>query len=1028
MLTKEYRAWNTAIFETIFNSENAGQPVYLDLDDEALEGLLRHRSLPQPATKSDLIHAVKDTLDFSKGQVGIFKSINQGLREWSAEFANEGELAGAPPLLPFLAITVLAAEKMGSGDHAGNAYYKHLFEILGVEDVAKQNSLQNGYMKIAEYYWDFLNRWLTLTGGIYGSKSAFSITHRYIGLPISQALIRDVDRKKLPRMFSTLMLNPGALLDPREMEQLFGLWLQREDSQVSHGLRNLWNKESARQRISEVLCGELQSWDGTYSTVSPGHNTIGKSSQVFNLASTRLTLQISRFPSSTAYWGLALHSSSNDLGLLNFTEYPEEHFMSVESKKGLQSVDGVSQEALRATVASVVELSSENGEVFRRVPKNLVALQFDPDIQRFVEVEQISLGQDVVLLVQNSPVQQARLLNFLKKNARVGWKAWQNNATVPQGWILIEDVQILSVETDDALVKGLEALVPKIAGTQLLLSGGVKIPGSATRSSWLKKYGPEIRALSQTVSDIRVELSLAEWHEDSLTHVTVAHWVSDVGSIFASCRDLQLTTGEYKVSLFEKTKLVQVREFQIVDASNHNALALRQRKPFGHIFDGGLDSLFFALEDPDSNLIEGFVSNLEVDVDVPIPRKSEFVEWLPESVENASTKTAQIVFSEELPKCYSTGAHYWQEDNMCQGTAPFVLGTCNYCRRKILMACSSNDAKSTLKKLDAERRNIASLREVSELEEIEKPVILEKTDWASAISLVIYAVHGTYSSLCAALTPLSSKNFSPEKIVETMYLMGVIELVADDLGRPKEWAIVTKQLIRDAESDTCTLAGAWDASSVKKIEHFAAKNEIEFTTRDEGFGFGDLNTSDPFTLGALISQAKLDVKVCDAADLAKSLPVLSSLIRDTRRTPLPGFESFEKFDLDKGSWEKTGGLITPGALRLHTKLGVRHFYVSPSDLEVEQGISCSATMAKYILANEKRHPLLWRGNDENYVFAPFGAIPPGLYTRALVSLCLVPPKAVRFKGPGSTEGGIKAIHIGPHYVETINKVIAKLES
>lgn len=1027
VLSNYYLAWNKAIFETIFTLENDGQPVYLDLDEEVLAKLLKHPALPAGSTIEDLILAVRDTLELSETQLKIFRPINLALREWTSRFNNSHETAGAPPILPLLAVTVLAAENMGSGDHAANAYYLHLFELLDVKDDQAKSSLENGYRRVAEYYWDVLNRWLSISGGIHGSKSAFSISHRYIGLPISQALVRDLDRKKLPRMFTTLALTPGSHLDPREMEQLFNLWVQREDSHVSNGLKNLWTKDSARQRISEVLCGELQNWDGTYTLTAPGADEEEKATVSIGSSSARLTLQITRFPSNSATWGLGLSTGMEDLKSIWFDEFPNNFFTTSQNRKGFHVLEGATQQVMRAVIPSVVELSSEDGAEFRRVPKTLVALQFDSEVQKFVEVEQISLGQDLVLLVQNVPAFQAKLTQFLGKNARPGWKAWATNSTVPEKWTLVEGVQILSVETNEQMSKGLEALVPRTAGSQLILSGGVKIPGNAHKTAWLRNYAPEIRALSQTEGTISVELSKAEWKEDSLSYDILSKWESEIGSVFASTMELDLPSGDYKVSLFEKAKIVQVREFQVVDDTRYNPLAIRQRVPLNHSMQTGISDLYFASEEAVESGFEGFAASKKfVTGALGEPGDLNFPVWEIDDDVKSEEESAEIEFAEELPQCYGTGAHYWEEDNICKGYSPFVLGTCRYCKRKIMMACSSREAVSALKKLESERRNIANLREASKLDAVEEPIILEKTDWNAVIALVIYAVHGTYSSLCSAITPLSSKNLSPEKIVEMMYLMGLIELSADELGRPKTWAIVSKQAIRDEDTSSTTLAGAWDRYSLALVEASAKRLGLEFSLTQDGLGFGEIGTSDQEILTKLFRQSKLEVQICQSTDLADALPPLSKLIEETQRSNLPGHETFEKFDLNSGKWVKQDGFLTSGALRLKTKLGIRYFYVSPKDLSLSRGISCSATMAKYIAANEGHASILWQGKDQTFVYAPFGAIPPGLYARALISFGLIQPKAVNYKGPGSKDGGQFAMKLGPHHETVIKQIIAKL--
>ena len=111
------------------------------------------------------------------------------------------------------------------------------------------------------FLWNTLNRWLEEGNGRRGLPTAVAFDHRrFIGLPLSQALVRAQDRTKLPNLFAQFGLQPGQRISVQAMQQLLEDWLPR--SQITQSLKRLWSKPTNRERVSEVVCAELEGWDG----------------------------------------------------------------------------------------------------------------------------------------------------------------------------------------------------------------------------------------------------------------------------------------------------------------------------------------------------------------------------------------------------------------------------------------------------------------------------------------------------------------------------------------------------------------------------------------------------------------------------------------------------------------------------------------------------------------------------------------------------------------------------------------------
>ena len=134
-----------------------------------------------------------------------------------------------PPSLPFLAVMSRAAEIMAADEtFAAHNYYDRLVGLLGISPSRKE-LLKAGIARVSERLWDDLNTWLDDMGGSRGLPTAEAIGHRYVGLPISQAMLRSADRAKFPEFFDDAGFTPGQSLALSDLAEYVDQWL-------SHGV------------------------------------------------------------------------------------------------------------------------------------------------------------------------------------------------------------------------------------------------------------------------------------------------------------------------------------------------------------------------------------------------------------------------------------------------------------------------------------------------------------------------------------------------------------------------------------------------------------------------------------------------------------------------------------------------------------------------------------------------------------------------------------------------------------------------
>ena len=78
-----------------------------------------------------------------------------------------------------------------------------------------KDKIAGGYRSVAERFWKALNVLLTGLDGLRGLPTAYALRHRFVGLPMSQALIRKGDRDRLVGFFQAFGLPPAAQIGSR---------------------------------------------------------------------------------------------------------------------------------------------------------------------------------------------------------------------------------------------------------------------------------------------------------------------------------------------------------------------------------------------------------------------------------------------------------------------------------------------------------------------------------------------------------------------------------------------------------------------------------------------------------------------------------------------------------------------------------------------------------------------------------------------------------------------------------------------
>ncbi|WP_406304836.1 hypothetical protein OHA61_24545 [Streptomyces sp. NBC_00885] len=256
-----YEQWQTALEREFFGPHMVGHAVVFYVD-ETVESALAHGN----GLLVELADAVSAELHWDRPPE-MFSRLQWRCRRWES-----GDQSEAPPVLPVLAVSVLAASKMATqGDISSSNYYERLAEVLSV-GARERDNLRSHFRPVA-VMWELLDAWLKTRGGERGHSTVSGDSHlTRIGYPISQALLREQDRRILTAFFASTGVKPGSQdeFPGQEIIRRLRLWtashgrgLSRPLLKALHGAGTAPEAADKRRVLAELLERLVEHWDGT---------------------------------------------------------------------------------------------------------------------------------------------------------------------------------------------------------------------------------------------------------------------------------------------------------------------------------------------------------------------------------------------------------------------------------------------------------------------------------------------------------------------------------------------------------------------------------------------------------------------------------------------------------------------------------------------------------------------------------------------------------------------------------------------
>lgn len=984
-----YLAFDEALCRQLFDESNSGVPIYLDMDDEVIEAAGSHLNLSGDKFQEGLISAVRGLLILDESGTAVFKNFDTVIKKWARQTRKarlDKTSFSPPPVIGLLAILTLAAERMGDSqnkDIHDNAYYPHLYELLNVSK-DDQPRFETSFRKSTERYWDALNLWLEAEDGFFGLPSAYALAHRYIGLPISQALIRDKERRQLKRMFLEMALPAGQSVGHQDMDGALDSWITQSPSPASSALQQLWARVDARSRIADIAIAELEAWDG--STEDIQFDARGSKTN-FNKCSLVIS-DVNDFLSTRIDIGFVLPLSKAALGTVKVETTSGQVDIRVSpigsnTAGASASAIGMDVESLLTGAFSVV---AADETVLTRFPRPIVPLYSDPFSGIWVESERVQIGEFGRILVQDKKSYPEIVNEVLTNTARPGFTITRSpDLGIPDGWVLFSEVQVLTSPSEDARVKAdfaLNVLMPRL-GTRMAFNGGFRFPGRVTR--WSSLWLPEVTVTSEDDKPLSVRCISRDVDEEGEIIPAIELQKPTPAPFVINLSEFDLESGDYVFELSVGNKPVQNQSFRVRDSDRIDVLKWREIENLGHFSGHELWPLAASQGYAGQELVVDGASSYgdQTDVEaVPAPRNIRWTNTVDRSVVQATFSVPAL----PADSCVLTGAH--RETLPVAGpgkpTSLFIIGTCKTCGQTKRYPTASWLAEK-MKRRNA-RNNVpvsqgAASRETAEVEALTEV----NQNWRPAVDALHYCGHGSARDLAAIARNIHNSASFEHEFQRTVEQLGLIEISRNDSLSPVSFEIAATCLTELATGGI-VLTGAWSKSLVDDA-FIAAENlggEIYYND-PENVCLPMIEGVDIHELHAEIGNESLTVVTDAAWHILHRLPALSDLLPSLPRTSMPGWTSIELFDPMDGRWKESNNDQTPGAYRVKNNYQSTYCVRTVEDIASGETVICDVMLAKHLAAQIAGFPLI-AFSEDGTLSVPLGAELPGLYGRA-ATLC-----------------------------------------
>jgi hypothetical protein len=515
-----YEAWNRAIADSFFNSSAAHRPIYLQLDSETLCDIGARMGIVPESAESLFVRAVRERLQTEYADT--FAIFRRRTTTWQALDLKPNPQS-PPPFIGLLGLCVLAASHMTNDDvrRVSSAnYYVWLNELLGLS----REGAPPGFADVGRF-WEILNDWLDTNRGTLGLPSAQ--THSFfihVGYPISQCLLRQTDRERLPDFFHWAGFDAGEEVELEGLQSLLQDWAQKTTCTLTRRGCELFSSGSSYllQSVAQVVAAELRAWTGvTTDTSGTRHSEIAL---IVQLGQSGRRVECELYPHAPP-------------------DFPEGKYRVDRTDVELKRLN--STEWFTPLTGDWVMTALTNGLTMRQGkytlafnPAPVMALSEHDLLKGWVSCSRVRFDQIYLVLCRAEYADAVQA--YLLRHARHGWQRVAIRQGVPPNWVCFRNIVIESAI--DSIADALECLRPTVRfGIHLV--GGLRIE----QGVWLVGGEPDLEV---TMPDRQ---STAVWLDGNEIGAAAE------GHNIIALNNLGLTAGEHEIRVGNRRRQIRLR-------------------------------------------------------------------------------------------------------------------------------------------------------------------------------------------------------------------------------------------------------------------------------------------------------------------------------------------------------------------------------------------------------------------------------------------------------------------------------------
>lgn len=958
----DYLDWNRAIAHELFRPGQLGTQIYLDLNPERVQRLATAMSVDSGAVRKLLVESLDRRLHKQRANRRlIFGWFDDMLDEWRLTRRSSGV---PPPVVGILTVFSMAAEDMGTDSGVSapeRTYYPQLTDLLGLP-IEQRTRVGDSFRNSVERYQEALEEWLDMQGGEFGELSSLpTINFRYVGIPVSQVLLRQAERANLRLMFTAEMLQPGSAVDEQTLELMIDGWVR--DGRGSRRLIDVWTKKKLREAVVAIAANELQAWTGDSGVANSASRTRGLRV---------MSWQSQRGIRKTVKFGLYRDSASNadstwtvQIGASTTTA------TTVELSPGNF---GIRLDTIVDDVAAVLEqkvvVTDETGESFERHPDPVVILEFDRRTERFLEAEttnfdssyQFLVRTDIEILREKTQEFFAGLTDSVESSTPTG---------LPRGWTIFSPVRFRAAAgfvNHSAVFSSLLRAVPR-APRRLTFAEGVKIPG---RSNFYSSLVPPKILVGDPVDGLKfsVELPSIDSRDDGVKVF------GDATEPFDLTRSLPHPpeNGDYKVQLLLdsvdgrrilENRTLRLRSSDSADIEDLSGTLVRSTYPLSALrvvtYETDLEVGFVGAR--------SYIRPTDLPAFPPVDPTWSFPHFPVRDDREVGPRDASAL------ECIHTGIHRIYVETVNGGRF----------QRQTFKCCGKVKTTPTF---SSRRESFAGGRTIADLARARGPH--DESDRRLVAAAVLDALRaansGSIRSLETLLSHVEVGDSTPYRRILDLQALSTIEVSYDDRWKASSWSSIPPGLA-STPTGSVLMTGGWTRRLRGEVLEIVAD---EGGTVDDATQFGRnvpvIHSCSLDTLREYDDTMRVVFQADDAASgMMRALPHIGDVIADLPRHELHDQWDWALFSVRDCTW--TSADVRPDAPGFYRRSVHGSFdYVlrTPQDVAAGTGRRTTVEFGKHAAAALAGTQLYYYDRASERVAVPLGARLPGLYERALV--------------------------------------------